>query len=383
MKTRAISRRMLTLLLIIALALAFSNWMEQTHGLSTNGVINVSFSTNAPNINGAWDTPAEWADASEVIISNQYGWTTYVRVKHNFDLFFILLDFVTDQSRGFANLPDKAQVAFDTMDDGADVPWTDDYLFYVDGVWGATATFQGTGKGGGFLNAWTGIGNPAGFAASAGFTYSPYEENRQHQIYEFRVPTRFLGEKSTYGFYVTVVDVGSNTFLEWPLNSGGTPEYYEGRIYRLNPPPPKKWGDIFLPYRKFSVSWNGDTYPVFILSNSSIENFDFDQVNKMISFNVTGGSDTTGYCNVTTPNALLGGPYTVLINDSRPTILNEVSNDTYTFLYFTYSHSTQKVKIIGTTVVQELSSNIILPLFAALSTLAVVFVKRRIRRSKT
>jgi len=92
------------------------------------------------------------------------------------------------------------------------------------------------------------------------------------------------------------------------------------------------------------------TYPVATFSNSTISSFNFSQPSKQISFNVTGSDGTVGFCNVTVPNVLLGGPYNVLVDGSPPSVLLENSNDTHTFLYFKYFHSTHKVQIVGTRV---------------------------------
>ncbi len=43
-------------------------------------------------------TANEWTDASETVLQNEFGWTAYLRIKHNRTQIFILLDFITDQS---------------------------------------------------------------------------------------------------------------------------------------------------------------------------------------------------------------------------------------------------------------------------------------------
>jgi len=98
-----------------------------------------------------------------------------------------------------------------------------------------------------------------------------------------------------------------------------------------------------------TVEVGGVTFHVVIESNSTLSNIEFIYEDKKISFNVTGSEGTVGFCNVTIPNVLLGGPYTVQVDDLLITP-EETTNGTHTFLYFTYNHSTQTVQIKGATV---------------------------------
>mgnify|MGYP002395730737 CR=1 FL=1 len=102
----------------------------------------------------------------------------------------------------------------------------------------------------------------------------------------------------------------------------------------------------------FGVIWEEKTYPVITFSNSTIDNFGFNQPLKQINFTVAGSSGTFGFCNVTIPKVLLNGDFTVLI-DSIQTDYTLTQNITHSFVYFPYSHSTHWVKIIGTRVIGE------------------------------
>jgi hypothetical protein len=90
---------------------------------------------------------------------------------------------------------------------------------------------------------------------------------------------------------------------------------------------------------------------VAIISNLTVNNFNFSQPLKQISFNVAGPDSTIGFCNVTIPKELLyGKPWTVLIDGiSSPPATTE--NATHSILYFTYRHSTHKIQVIGTYVI--------------------------------
>jgi parallel beta-helix repeat protein len=101
----------------------------------------------------------------------------------------------------------------------------------------------------------------------------------------------------------------------------------------------------------FSIVWEEETFTVSVESNSTVSNLAFNQPNKEISFHVTGPDGTIGFSNVTIPKQLLyGEPWSVLIDgiSVTPTI---AENETHSILYFTYTHSTHKVQIIGTHVI--------------------------------
>jgi len=130
-------------------------------------------------------------------------------------------------------------------------------------------------------------------------------------------------------------------------------------------------GDTLLPYkgfdyhpimepwstiRVFDIAWGKETYRVITLCNSTVASFRFSFALKQISFNVTGPSGTVGFCNVTIPRQLLWAdpPEAWLTEvDGTRTTSTILENATHTSLYFTYTHSTHTVKIIGTSVIRD------------------------------
>jgi len=108
---------------------------------------------------------------------------------------------------------------------------------------------------------------------------------------------------------------------------------------------------IILPPKEVTIG--GRTFYLILETSSPINTpLDFSQENKKITFTVGGADGTVGFSNVTIPNDLLEGPYTVYFDGDSPTILDteETTNGTHTFLYFTYTHSTHTVEIIGSNV---------------------------------
>jgi len=108
--------------------------------------------------------------------------------------------------------------------------------------------------------------------------------------------------------------------------------------------------------RAFDIAWGKEIYCVIALCNSTLASFRFSDALKQISFNVTGPSGTAGFCNVTIPRKLLwvDPPEAWLTQvDGIRTTTTVVENATHSSLYFTYTHSTHMVEIIGTSVIQD------------------------------
>ncbi|MCJ7635476.1 hypothetical protein MUP77_24190 [Candidatus Bathyarchaeota archaeon] len=129
--------------------------------------------------------------------------------------------------------------------------------------------------------------------------------------------------------------------------------------------------------RVFYVMIDGNSYEVSTFSNSTISNFSFSQPDRTISFNVSGYADTTGFCNVTFPVQLLGGPYLGLIDGSQQAG-TVTSNATHTSVYFTYQQSNHNLNIVGATVAPEFPTIIANMLVLSAMALMLLFTKRRL-----
>jgi hypothetical protein len=133
----------------------------------------------------------------------------------------------------------------------------------------------------------------------------------------------------------------------------------------------------------FNAFWEGVNYPVIVSSsNSTVSAFNFYQSLKQISFKVSGETGTSGCCNVTIPkNLLKGEPWTVRLNGTDWTF-TATQNETHSFLYFTYTHSsTYEVTIQGTWAIPEFPSTTILLTFV-LNTLTAIILLRKKRKAK-
>jgi hypothetical protein len=132
---------------------------------------------------------------------------------------------------------------------------------------------------------------------------------------------------------------------------------------------------------QYVVEPDGYQFDVEVMSNSQLSAFTFNQSTKTLSVNVTGDAGTDGFCAVTFPNALLGGPYVCQLNGTLITP-EDYSNATHTTLAFTYPHSTHTLEIIGTTVIPEyptLLAPLLLLLVLAATLLHTLGRRRRLR----
>jgi nitrous oxidase accessory protein len=117
-------------------------------------------------------------------------------------------------------------------------------------------------------------------------------------------------------------------------------------------------------------------YRVNVISNSTIENFQYSESNSTIVMHVsnTTANQAFGFCRVRIPHTLMNDTYHVIINGSDPTYWNYTLYDdgNNRWIYFSYQHSTLEIVITP-----EFPSLLTLPLFMITALLAVIIYKRR------
>ena len=134
------------------------------------------------------------------------------------------------------------------------------------------------------------------------------------------------------------------------------------------------------PQHQFNVFdagvWNETSCQIYVVSNSTVSNFQLNTDQKIISFNVTGDPPSLGFCKVTIPNIITQdmwqGNYTVLVDGKPPLEIINWTEGENTHIYFTYQHSEHEV-----IVVPEFSSFIIMPLSMTITLLTVILYKRK------
>jgi len=127
--------------------------------------------------------------------------------------------------------------------------------------------------------------------------------------------------------------IGDEGFIVFPVSDYGVVDDYP----------------LMAPINIFDVGpWNGVNRDVSIISNSTISNFQLNKTQKTISFNLTGDTGF-GFCRVTIPNIIVQefwqDNYTVLIN-GQPVESRNWTDESNTYIYFAYQHSTCEVIIV-------------------------------------
>ena len=97
------------------------------------------------------------------------------------------------------------------------------------------------------------------------------------------------------------------------------------------------------------VNWNNEQFLVEMITFTQIENFEFNQPTKEISFDV---SEKDQFVTVVIPLELLWEPYVVFLNDEKAFYHQYINNGTHVWLNIK-PDSTGEVSIIGTTVIPE------------------------------
>ena len=127
-------------------------------------------------------------------------------------------------------------------------------------------------------------------------------------------------------------------------------------------------------FSEFNVT---SEYHVQTICNSSISDFQYNGT--AICFNVTGETDTTGFCRICIPRALMNETYQVFVNGTEVQCnLLPCSNSTHCYLYFTYNHSTQEVMIVP-----EFPTWTSMLLILIVLTVATAIYKRRLPKTPT
>ena len=118
---------------------------------------------------------------------------------------------------------------------------------------------------------------------------------------------------------------------------------------------------------------------VNVISNSTIEDFQYFEFNRTIKMHVLNmtGDQIYGFCRICIPHALINaGDISVIIDDGLTPVLHQNydlnDNGTHRWIYFGYQHSTHEIEVVP-----EFSSFLISLLFMMATLLAVIACKRK------
>jgi len=103
----------------------------------------------------------------------------------------------------------------------------------------------------------------------------------------------------------------------------------------------------------FTITYGSETLQVKTLSNSTITNLMYNQTLRAITYDATGPDNTKGACIITIPQKIMNTTL-IALSDNTPlkTFITELNtlpeNGTHNFLYYSYTHTTHKIKIYQT-----------------------------------
>jgi len=112
-------------------------------------------------------------------------------------------------------------------------------------------------------------------------------------------------------------------------------------------------------------------YYVSVISNSTIEGFEYSVSNRTIKIIVSNmtANQNHGFCRLRIPHGLLSPPYTVTINNNSVSYTTIDENDTLSIIYFNYEHSTLEIVIIS-----KIQNALIFPIFVIVTLITIIFV---------
>ena len=120
------------------------------------------------------------------------------------------------------------------------------------------------------------------------------------------------------------------------------------------------------------VIWEENKFGVEIIIDSEIDEFNFDQESKSISFQV---NEKNKFVTINMEEKLLGGPYVILLNDEKIKYTKSSSKENYVSLSMK-PESPGQITIIGTTVIPEFS--MFLPLIMGFVIILTVPLMRKV-----
>ena len=106
-----------------------------------------------------------------------------------------------------------------------------------------------------------------------------------------------------------------------------------------------------MPKKIQEVQWKEDKFNVEIITDSKIDEFNFDQESKSISFQV---NEKNKFVTINMEEKLLGGPYVILLNDEQIKYSDYSIKENHISLSMK-PESSGEIRIIGTTVIPEFS----------------------------
>jgi parallel beta-helix repeat protein len=121
----------------------------------------------------------------------------------------------------------------------------------------------------------------------------------------------------------------------------------------------------------FSVFRTSLGYKLNVISNSTMEGFEYSESNRTIKIIVSNmtKNQNHGFCRLRIPHGLLSPPYNVTINNNSVPYTTIDENDTLSIIYFSYEHSTLEIVITS-----KIQNALIFPIFVIVTSITIIFV---------
>ena len=205
---------------------------------STSSPVTCNLASYPVTVDGKWTNTGEWSDASQIKMfcyigaESSFSWigngTAYFRAKHDENYLYILVDFVSADSKVYdeaTGLGDMAWAIFDADHNDGSILQNGDLLFRI--KWTSPESFVSDTMGaslqttvmGVSANEWVIVESPEGvdMAASTDAKNDPYSTS-PHPIYEFKIPKNIFGGQGSVSMCLTTSDPHAGVLMVWPLN---------------------------------------------------------------------------------------------------------------------------------------------------------------------
>lgn len=199
-------------------------------------LISISSSMDKVVFDGKWTNELEWKQSSWDTSSTRDG-TLHIRIAHQGNFIYILLDAVDDQT--IDHISDRAVICIDGQNDKTNIADSNDYCFVTALDSKQSFVYQGGSSlalNGNFKKI---LNNDGFIGIGSKSDHNDKYSKIPHASYEFKIPINLFNRSDIYGFYVQVFDASSNLYYTWPEDT--LPE---------NPfdiPSPSKWGELVSP----------------------------------------------------------------------------------------------------------------------------------------
>jgi len=129
-------------------------------------------------------------------------------------------------------------------------------------------------------------------------------------------------------------------------------------------------------FTNFTVNYGTQIYSLSTICNSTISNFEFDESNEKIDFDVIGRNSTVGFCRIAMPLTLIQNKCIISLDGNFLQSLRNWNISTYNYRYFLFSNTgvTRKVTIELELPEGRTPPSFLVPALVAASLVAIVSV---------